>query len=286
MIPLAGGAIAHWQFGQGPDIVFIHGWPLHGGTWRRIIPALCEHFTCHVFDMPGVGRSIPWRGPIGLWEHAYSTLHAIDALELQGYALIAHDSGGTIARLLADLDADRVQALVLGNTEIPGRGVPRLDQAQRAAGFPLTEKLVKFAMSSERFRRSRYGFGSCFDDLSQIETDFYDLFVAPLIEDRAQRSGQMRFVRELNWDVVLEDLHDVHARLDAPVLLIWGERDRWFPWKHAKKMVDSFASGPARVETIPAGKLFVHEEFAPQFATWTLEFLLSMCEPTAPDESE
>ncbi|MEM7356435.1 MAG: alpha/beta fold hydrolase, partial [Acidobacteriota bacterium] len=44
-------------FGQGPAVVLIHGYPVHGYTWRKLLPTLAESFTCYVIDLPGLGDS-------------------------------------------------------------------------------------------------------------------------------------------------------------------------------------------------------------------------------------
>ena len=108
------GRLAYWRFGQGPDVVLVHGWPLTAATFRHLAPALAQKYTLHLFDLPGVGHS-EWSGPIGFVTHAAALRAAIDTLGLQRYALVAHDSGGTIARLVA-ADDPRAVALVLGNT--------------------------------------------------------------------------------------------------------------------------------------------------------------------------
>ena len=268
------GALAYWSFGSGPDVVFLHGWPLHGATWRRIIPTLAEDFTCHVFDMPGIHHSSGWRGPIGMWEHTYTLQRAFDILELERFALVAHDSGGSIARMIAAEIPDRVTGLVMGNTEIPGVDLPGVDKARRMIDIPGVRALMQLSLRNNRLLRSKRGFGACFHDLSQLDTDFGEFFIKPLQTDRAYLDSQLTLVENLNWDVVVEDLGPVHQKITAPVLLIWGQRDPWFKWRKAEGIVDSYGSGKAQVELIPQGKLFVHEEFAPHFSTLTHEFLL------------
>ena len=44
-------------FGQGPAVVLVHGFPVHGYTWRKLLPKLSESFTCYVVDLPGLGDS-------------------------------------------------------------------------------------------------------------------------------------------------------------------------------------------------------------------------------------
>ena len=109
-VTLDHGRLAYWRFGRGPDVVLIHGWPLHSATFRRIVPALARTFTLHLIDLPGTGHS-EWDGPIDLASHATTLRKAIDAVGLSRYALLAHDSGAVVARLLA-ADDPRVQGLV------------------------------------------------------------------------------------------------------------------------------------------------------------------------------
>src|SRR5262249_56458727 len=60
-----GGRVATWRFGKGPDLVAIHGWPLHAATWRTLLPGLADHFTVHLLDLPGSGKT-EWPGPVDL----------------------------------------------------------------------------------------------------------------------------------------------------------------------------------------------------------------------------
>ena len=43
--------------GDGPDLVLIHGWAMHGGIFAPLLAALVPHFRVHVVDLPGHGYS-------------------------------------------------------------------------------------------------------------------------------------------------------------------------------------------------------------------------------------
>src|SRR5262245_65264345 len=81
-VAVSHGRLAYWRFGRGPDVVFVHGWPLHSATFRGIVPALARSFTLHLLDLPGTGHS-EWDGPIDLASHAVTLRSAIDALGLR-----------------------------------------------------------------------------------------------------------------------------------------------------------------------------------------------------------
>lgn len=43
--------------GQGPDIVLLHGWAMHGGVFDALINELATNYRVHCLDLPGHGRS-------------------------------------------------------------------------------------------------------------------------------------------------------------------------------------------------------------------------------------
>jgi pimeloyl-ACP methyl ester carboxylesterase len=269
-IEMAEGRLARWRFGRGPDVVFIHGWPLHAATFRRVVPKLAERFTLHLFDLPGAGHSIDWTGHIDLVSHAKTIRRAIDELGLGRYALVSHDSGGAVARLVAADDA-RVAGLILSGTEIPGHRPPLVREYSAAAKIPGTGTLIRAAMRRRAIRRSSIGFGGCFSDPSFVDGDFGNLFVRPLLESKRTYEMQMRLVRDLDF-AVIDGLTAVHARIRAPVLCIWGSDDPFFPVAKARRMLEQFG-GSAEFVEIAGAKLYVHEDHPQLFAEHALTFL-------------
>lgn len=43
--------------GDGPDLVLLHGWGMHGGVWDGVRDELGRRFRVHVADLPGYGES-------------------------------------------------------------------------------------------------------------------------------------------------------------------------------------------------------------------------------------
>src|SRR5574341_1080454 len=53
-----GAASVHWRKdGNGPAIVFLHGFPLSGQTWDKVVVRLRDRFTCYAPDLIGLGQS-------------------------------------------------------------------------------------------------------------------------------------------------------------------------------------------------------------------------------------
>ena len=155
--------LAHRRFGQGPPLLLVHGFPLHGFTWRRLLPALAARFTCHVVDLVGLGDSewtslndFTWTG------HAGNLKALADHLQLGRYGVVAQDTGATISRCLVRIDLARIDRLAIFNTEIPGHRPPWVLQYQALMQIPGTTLALRALLRSRVYRRSAAAFGGCF----------------------------------------------------------------------------------------------------------------------------
>jgi pimeloyl-ACP methyl ester carboxylesterase len=146
---------------------------------------------------------------------------------------------------------------------------PRRTRVARAEAPSLGDQL--FDRLAGAVRRSRLGFAGCFTDPRTADGEFYELFVAPLIESNASFARQARLLQFLDFDL-MRRFHEVHARIHVPVLLLWGSEDGFFPLAKARPMLKQFG-GTAQLHEIATGKLFAHEDHAPEFAEHALVFL-------------
>ena len=254
------GQVSYRKLGTGPAVLFIHGWPLHGATYRDVAVSLADRYTCFVIDLPGAGASpgyADWSQP--LRSHVRTTLEVIDALGLDRLALVAHDSGGAIARWVAAELGERITALILSNTEITGHIVPVVKNYARFIRLPGSMFLMRLLFRSAWFRRSGLGFGGCFGDRSLIDGAFHELFIAPLQADRTLFGQTMRMLANVDFEE-LADLGPIHGRITAPTRFVWGARDPFFPLEGARRMASELANFDRFIE-VPEGKLFVHEEY-------------------------
>ena len=266
-LELPGGRIATWRFGSGPDLIAIHGWPLHAATWRTVLPQLSQHFTVHLLDLPGSGLT-EWPGAVDFEVCAQVVREFTDRLGSPRYGMLAHDSGAAIARLAAAGD-DRLAALVLGNTEIPGHHPPLLLAYVMAARLGLAGVLLKSILGGP-LRTTNLGVGSLFTDPAYAGGEFGELFLAPLA-DRRVRENQLKLLRSVDFDLC-DALAEVHGRIRAPTLCIWGPDDPFFPVAKARAMLPQFA-GTAELVEIPHARLFAHEDHPEEFLAHALPFL-------------
>jgi pimeloyl-ACP methyl ester carboxylesterase len=251
------GEVAHRRVGRGPDVLFVHGWPVSGATFRRLLPHLVDHVTCHVVDLPGAGSS-RWTSPAGLSvaSHIESVRRVVDLLGFERVAVVGHDSGGMIARHAMAGDP-RLAAMGLIDTEHPH------DLSLRFRLFIAGRRLPGFGRGfgwiagRPRLRRNGFVLGDAFVDRSLLDGEFDEFFLRPLHEDRRRVDAAMAVLRTFDFAHV-RGLADVHARIDVPVQLVWGERDVFFPVERARAMLATLPD--ARLAVVPGAGLFSHEE--------------------------
>ena len=119
MIDVGAGKVAIRTVGTGPDVLFVHGWPVSGATYRTLLPHLAEHVTCHVIDLVGAGSSeYDERTPVSIDGHIEAVRRVVDELGSTDVAVVGHDSGGMIARHALAGDT-RVRSMVMIDTEQP-----------------------------------------------------------------------------------------------------------------------------------------------------------------------
>lgn len=251
--------VAYRRFGKGDPLLLIHGWPFFGAVYRKILPKLAEQHTCYVVDLPGAGSS-EWEpnNDFSFHGHAENLKRFVDKIGITNYRIIAHDTGATVARRLAIIDGPRVRQLVLIDTEIPNQRPPLIPLMQKVLAIPGSTFVFRQLLRSPAFIRSSFGFGGCFVDMKLVEGDFHKHFIEPLATSEHRMQGQILYARGIDWKQ-LDALAEGHGRIQAPVLLLWGEHDPFFPIAEARRMVPQFANCRGLI-TIPKCKLLPHEE--------------------------
>ena len=103
-----------------PAIVLLHGWPLSSAIWEPVIDALARDHFVLAFDLPGIGQSQGSSPPVLKTEIADMVITAALAAGAHDMIVAGVDVGGMIAFAAARDHGDRIAAVVIMNTIIPG----------------------------------------------------------------------------------------------------------------------------------------------------------------------
>ena len=113
-----GQRMAVYEQGQGPAVIFLHGFPELAFSWRHQLPALAAAgYRAIAPDLRGYGRTT---APPGVADYRMAELIAdmrglLDALELERATFVGQDWGALILWQMAMLAPDLIDRLVILN---------------------------------------------------------------------------------------------------------------------------------------------------------------------------
>jgi len=110
-----GTEIFYKDWGQGPPVTFSHGWPLNADAWDGQLLFLAQNgFRAIAHDRRGHGRSSQASAGNDMNGYADDLAAVIEALDLEGAALVGHSTGGgEVARYIGRHGTSRVAKAVL-----------------------------------------------------------------------------------------------------------------------------------------------------------------------------
>jgi pimeloyl-ACP methyl ester carboxylesterase len=213
---VSGHEVAYVDLGEGPPVLLLHGFPTSSHLWRREAWLLSQRMRVIAPDLLGYGDSAkPPTADLSEPAHAALVLELLRHLGVEELAVVGHGIGGAIAQLLA-LDAPEldVQTLVLLDSPSldswPIEGLRLLQDVtreQETAEF--VEEVVRLTVDLGASRA---------DGLDDRDVCAY---VRPWRDDPPALFRAARGIQGKG----LAGREDELAKLDQPVLMIWGEED-------------------------------------------------------------
>ena len=94
--------------GNGPPLVLLHGWAMHGGVFASLVARLRDRYTLHVVDLPGHGLSRDADVPLALEACVDAIAAIVPPAPWCGWSL-----GGLVALQAAAMLPQQVPALAM-----------------------------------------------------------------------------------------------------------------------------------------------------------------------------
>lgn len=213
------GRLAHVvRSGEGEPVVLLHGFGGSTYSWRHVAAALADEYLLIAVDLNGFGYTERSRGPAAYTVAGQLALvvGVMDALGLDSAHVAGHSYGGALALHLAWRHPDRVRSVTL--VDSAGVAYPWERRHASAAITPLTYLFVR----TRAIKRDAVvvGLERSFADDSRITPELVDAYY-----ERIRIEGVSRAFRGLTVPTSEpRDLPDL-ARLDLPVLIVWGAED-------------------------------------------------------------
>ncbi len=212
---------AWFEVGRGDPLVLVHGLADDHRAWRRVIPELCLHHRVILYDLRGHGESTLGRADGTLAQLAADLVALLDVLDIDRAHLCGFSLGGTIVMRTAIDHPERVAKLV---------PVATSSRVGRAAAEWYAQRAQMVARSSPELQAT-------------LERDTREVFANAPAEftagwlirsqstaDPAGYGNACAAMARLGAEPLDPEL----ARIQAPALIIAGERDQLCPPRAAE----------------------------------------------------
>ena len=231
-----------------PTIIMLHGFGSSLHPWEPWAQALADTHRVVRLDLPGAG--LTGADPTG----DYSDLRGVqvlvalmDRLGIARATLVGHSMGGRLAWRFAAEHPSRVDRLVLVAPD--GFASPGFEYG-KAPEVTAPVRLMQYALPKALMRMSlapAYADPARMTD--ELVTRYHDMMLAPGV-----RSALIARMEQL----VLQDPVPFLQRIQAPTLMLWGEKDAMIPLANAHDYLRAMAH--ARLVVIPGVGHLPHEE--------------------------
>jgi pimeloyl-ACP methyl ester carboxylesterase len=268
IVEIDGTKIAYMEAGPdqyvGTPLLLVHGFLVHSGSWRDIIPGLSEKYRILAPDLPGFGDSGMLTGTgVNFSRFATFLNRFCEKLDVERAIIIGHSMGGAIAIVSCAMFPHRFVKGVF------------MDAAAYPFKAPLKARLPKIPVLGGIIFKHLYGWGmfqqyfhdDVFHDPSKMDLelvrDYYRSFDTP--ERRAYMHRILPAVTEG------AEVEKYVPKVKQPTMVVWGSKDTLVPLAVGHRLEKELED--VRFELVPECGHPPQEECPAQTLALILDFL-------------
>lgn len=196
--------INYIQYGEGKDIILLHGWGQNIAMMKPLGDNFCDRFRITILDFPGFGESDEPKEKWDLEKYANLLEVLVQKLEIKKPIVMGHSFGGRVA-------------------------------IRYSARNPI-EKLILFGSPCIRFQQELPLSVRVLKKLKTIPgLNNLGEYMKKYIGSRDYKAASP-IMRQTLVEVVNEDLSKFAREIEEPTLLIWGEQDTESPVREAQEL--------------------------------------------------
>jgi epoxide hydrolase 4 len=274
------------EAGEGPLVLLLHGFPQFWYQWRHQIPVLVEAgFRVVAPDMRGYNLSDK---PLGVRAYRVELLardveRLILACGEQTAVVVGHDWGAIAAWIAAMRHPERVEKLAILNVPHPARSLDGLlspMQLLRSSYvfFFQIPRLPEEVIRAGDFALLRSVFRSDPVQPEALTAEDIERYIEAIAQPGVL-TASLNYYRALLRNP--REMRALLQRVEAPVLVIWGEKDRFLSRRLAEPP-RLWVPNLIRVKRLPDASHWVAEDRPLEVNTLLLDFLLSPFIPLSP----
>jgi len=277
------GIIMHYvTIGNGPLIVFLHGFPEFWYSWRYQIPFFSKHFKVVVPDMRGYGET---EKPAEINEYRIEKLVAdivelIHSLGQEKAIVVGHDWGCAIAWSVAMMLPSIVEKLIVMNMPhlavFQKNAFRNYEQMQKSwyMFFFLLQDVPENRLSSNNFEFLKHLFEISIKRKEKFTQSDIEDYVSSWSKEGGITGGINYYRANLNaefWGSLDESIP--FPKIKSATLQIWGEEDI-FLRKELTEGTNEFVDAPFSLKTIPNCGHWIQQE-APEEVNQVIDEFLN-----------
>jgi pimeloyl-ACP methyl ester carboxylesterase len=251
--------LSYVDVGSGPPALFLHGVGTNAYLWAGVIGGLLDMRRCIAVDLPLHGQS-PARADQRMTIGAFADVIAelCEGLGLGAVDLVAHDTGGAVAQVLAARHPDYLRTLTLTNCDVhdnvpPEAFAPTVELA-RAGQIAKTAPALMADLAAARATV----FATGYENPEFLTLEVVRAFLEPVLGMPAAAEKFQALLAALEPSDLLA-AEPALQTLDVPTLIVWGTGDTFFDVKWAYWLRDTIAGAQDVVEVAGAKLFFPHE---------------------------
>ena len=220
------------EMGEGPVVLFLHGFPEFWYTWQNQLPVIADAgYRAVALDMRGFNES---EKPNGIQSYRMQEVVSDIAALCQGLTngpviLVGRDIGGIISWYVAMLHHELLSKLIIINGPFPAVFArkfwrsPQFLKSWYVFGH-LLPWLPEFIWSAFNFAMLRFVLRHCTCNRNAFSEEEIDRHVEALAKPGALTAG-LNYYRAVPIPFGLTTWSREAKPVTVPTLLIWGERD-------------------------------------------------------------